>query len=229
MKSQISPCIEYMAHRTILYFVSPAVHYQGVENYGVEDNVAYLSADLYLMGISFNLCEMREISMCDDTMVADEANENDCPGDGSFEYGITYRLPSAGPEVASWLATGWKGNGILQMFAAQDESMMIGNCELDLKTFVTQQGETLIGAPSAAVSAGIALGALATLSLLCCYCYCCRRRRKTKTLQNKQQQANDDHESYFQRMEEERSYWSGKSKKSKKTQATSRDSVVSDL
>lgn len=197
----------------------------------MENNVGYLSADLYLMGISFNLCEMREISLCDESMVADEANENDCPGDGSFGYSITYNLPSAGPEVASWLATGWKGNGVLQIFAAQDESMMIGDCELDLKTFVTQHNETLIGAPSAAISTGIALGALAALSLLCCYCYCCRRRRTTKEQPSKKQQGADDDESYFHRLEEERSYWSGKSKsnKSKKTEATSRQSVVSDL
>jgi hypothetical protein len=205
------------------------VYYNGLQDSGIDgDADAYLSADLYLMGVSFNLCEMQAIAVCDDTMVADGSNANVCPGDGTFAYDITYRMPSAGPEFASWLTTGWKGHGVLQLFATQDESKMIGNCYLNLKTSVTQQEETLIGTPSALISAIVVLAVVAALSLLVCYCHCTRRCCRKKDAKNGSTgkknsflMDKEDQDTYFKRMEEERSYWSGTSKsKSKRTERT---------
>ena len=71
----------------------PTVYYNGVENSGIQDNVGYLSADLSLFGMDFNLCTMQQVPLCDDTMVADENNANgDCPADGTFAYSIQYTL-----------------------------------------------------------------------------------------------------------------------------------------
>ena len=215
----------------------PTVYYNGVENSGIQDNVGYLSADLSLFGMDFNLCTMQQVPLCDDTMVADENNANgDCPADGTFAYSIQYTLPSSGPEAASWLATGWRGSGLVQMYAEQDESMKIGECVLQLQTLVTQQHpNSLLGTPSAAVSTGMVLAGMAVLMCMCCYCYCCRRGGRKRPTQIAVP-SKADVDSYFKRLEEDKSYWSGSkksgvSKKSSRTKKTAdpEASVVSEL
>jgi hypothetical protein len=216
-------CFLFSANTHTLTTPHTPVHYNGVQGSGMDgDTSVYLSADLYFMGVSFNLCEMQAVALCDDTMVADETNANVCPGDGSFGYDITYRLPSAGPNFTSWLATGWKGHGVLQLFATQDESQMIGDCYMNLKTSVTQTEKTLIGMPSAFISSFLALGVVAAMALLMFYCHCCRRCCQKKTPKKDSfLQDKEDQDTYFKRMEEERSYWSGTSKaKSKRTERT---------
>lgn len=193
------------------------VYYNGVENSGIADNIAYVTADLSLLIISFNLLDMMQVPLCDETMVAGEDNQNACPGDGTQNFEVVYKLPSAGKEHTSWLASGWDGSGLIQMFAQQDESLKIGECSLQLKTYVTRPEErnSLLTTPSAAATAGIVLASLAAAGLLLMYCYCCCKRRKAKNSKE------DDEESRFQRMEEEKSYWSGAgSRRSKKSVAT---------
>jgi len=204
-----------------------------VENSGVENNVAYMSAELKLWTIDFNLLDMMQVPLCDDSMVSDENNANDCPGDGSYDYSVTYKLPSAGSEPTSWLASGWEGSGLVQMFAEPNEDMMIGDCVLVLRTYVTKKDQSsLISTPSAAQTAGIVLGSIALFALLMVWCYCCRKKRKAK---NKVNNAEDE-QSHFKRMEDERSFWSGtgsraskKSAATKKTGESAPPSVVSEL
>jgi hypothetical protein len=184
-----------------------------------------LTADLSLWSLQFNLVDMMQVPLCDATMVANANNQNDCPGDGSMDYSITYKLPNAGSEATSWLASGWQGSGLVQMYAQQDESMKIGECVLELKTYVTQKSteKNLIGTPSAAVTAGIVVAVAAVLSLLFLYCVCCRRK-KANDSSNKTVAVEEG--SHFKRMEDDKSYWSG----SKKTHVTAASqSVVSDL
>ena len=203
-----------------------------MENSGVENNVAYMSAELKLWTLDFNLLDMMQVPLCDDSMVADGNNANDCPGDGSYDYSVTYKLPSAGSEPTSWLASGWQGSGLVQMFAEPDEAMLIGDCVLALRTYVTKKDQSsLISAPSAAQTAGIVLGSIALLALLILWCYCCRKKRKAKKVEN-----GLDEQSHFKRMEDERSFWSGsgsraskKSSATKKTGASAPPSVVSEL
>lgn len=204
-----------------------------MENSGIADNLAYVTADLSLFSISFNLLDMMPVPLCDETMVAGEDNQYACPGDGTQSYELVYRLPSAGSEHTSWLASGWDGSGLIQMFAQQDESLKIGECSLQLKTYVTRPEErkSLLSTPSAAATVGIVLASLAATGLLLMYCYCCCKRRKTKDSKL------DDEESRFQRMEEEKSYWSGAgSRRSKKSSGANQsatsaeaDTVVSEL
>jgi hypothetical protein len=194
-----------------------AVYYSGVENSGIADNLAFVTADLSLFSINFNLLDMMQVPLCDETMVAGEDNQYACPGDGTQNYEVVYKLPSAGSEQTSWIASGWDGSGLIQMFAQQDESMKIGECTLQLKTYVTRPVErnSLLSTPSAAATVGIVLASLAVAGLLLMYCYCCCKRRKAKNSKL------DDEESRFQRMEEEKSYWSGAgSRRSKKSVAT---------
>lgn len=211
-----------------------AVYYKGVADSGVENNVAYMTADLSLWTLDFNLLDMMQVPLCDETMVADGSNQNECPGDGAFNYEITYKLPSAGSKQTSWLASGWEGSGLIQMFAEQDENMKIGECILTLKTYVSRSSteKTLLGTPSAAASVGIALAVAAVLALLCMYCYCCCKRKREK--KTKIHALDTEDPSHFSRMEDEKSYWSGvgskRSKKSSETKQTGgSQSVVSEL
>lgn len=209
------------------------MYYNGVENSGIQENVGYITADLSLWTLDFNLLDMLPINMCDETLVADENNQNPCPGDGTQNYEVIYKLPSAGNEQTSWLASGWDGSGLIQIFAAQDESMKIGECSLSLKTYVSRpEGErsSLLSVPSAAAAVGISVAVAAALALLMFYCYCCCKKRKEKN-----SKVQDDEASRFQRMEEEKSYWSGAgSRRSKKSASTKKSdeeaaSIVSEL
>ena len=177
-----------------------------------------MSAHLKLWTLDFNLLDMYQVPLCDENMVADESNANECPGDGAQSFSVSYKLPSAGSEPASWLASGWRGSGVVRMYAEPSEDMMIGECTLALRTHVTQKNKSsLLGTPSASVTAWMALAAAILLAALSCYCFCCRGKRRGK----KKVENFEDQETYFKRMEDERSYWSGAaSKASKKTAAT---------
>lgn len=205
--------------------------------------MGYMTADLSLWSLHFNLVDMMQVPLCDESMVADANNQNECPGDGTHKYEFEYTLPKAGTEYTSWLASGWKGSGLIQIFAEQNENMKIGECKLSLNTYVTRKSseKSLIGTPSAATSLGILVALLVVLAGLGMYCYCCcgKNKRPKKMAKNKVQAmtytANDDDDgddaAHFKRMEDEKSFWSG-SKKSKKSASTAKDSsnsVVSDM
>jgi len=183
------------------------VNYNGVEDTGIEDNLAFITSDLSFWTLDFNLFDMLSVPLCDDTMTADENNANDCPGDGSYSYSVVYKLPNSGSDSASWLASGFEGSGFIRMYAEADESMMIGECILNLQTFMTETEESgLLRTPSAAAATGIALAVLAVVAMTCLYCYCCCRRRPDT---RKQPRGNpeDSLESMFQRMEDEKSHY----------------------
>jgi hypothetical protein len=108
---------------------------------------------------------------------------SNCPNDGSYPFLVTYTLPSAGKESQSWLASGWRGNGYLRLYGAENETMLIGECQMTVSTFVTKQpnSSSRFADPSAAMVAGITIGSLAALLLLCCSCYCCCRHRNRES------------------------------------------------
>ena len=171
-----------------------------------------------LWTLDFNLLDMYEVPLCDESMVADESNEQECPGDGANSFSITYELPSAGDERASWLASGWRGSGVVKMYAEPSENMLIGECNLSLRTHVTQKNKSsLVGTPSASVTMWIVVASALSFAALLFYCYCCHGKGKGR----KKVENFEDQSTYFKRMEDERSYWSGAaSKASKKTAAT---------
>jgi hypothetical protein len=180
-----------------------------------------MSAQLMLWTLDFNLLDMYEVPLCDESMVADESNEGECPGDGAHSFSISYKLPNAGDERASWLASGWRGTGVVRMYAEPSEDMMIGECTLSLRTHVTQKNKSsLVGTPSASVTAWILLASALSLAGLAFYCYCCRGKRKAAKVEN-----FEDQSTYFKRMEDERSYWSGAGSKASKKTATTKTSM----
>jgi hypothetical protein len=151
------------------------VFYTGVEDSGVVDNTAYATAELSLFTLNYNLFEDLAIPLCDDSMTANEGYE--CPADGSYNYAVTYNLPSAGAESQSWLASGWQGTGQMQLFAAENGTTMIGDCTLSLSTFVTEKSGNKLQVPAASVAFGTLAGVLVASLLLCVFCCCCRKKR----------------------------------------------------
>jgi hypothetical protein len=155
------------------------VFYSGLEDSGVVDNTAYASSELSLFTLTYNLFDDLAIPLCDESMTANEGYE--CPADGSYNYGITYTLPSAGKESQSWLASGWQGSGEIKLYAAESATTLIGDCTLSLSTFVTQDSESSskLKTPAASVVAGTLAGLLVAGLLLCVACCCCGKKRKT--------------------------------------------------
>jgi hypothetical protein len=186
-----------------------------------------MTSNLELWTLNFNLFDMLPVPLCDETLVASENNGNACPGTGSYDFSVTYELPPAGNPKTSWFATGWSGGGVIQMFAQTDETMKIGECVLDLQTFVTRKegSSSLLQFPSAAVASGMFLALFLLFLLVSLYCILCRRGRALAV-----EKFSDD-DSYFSKMEDSKSYKSSKSIRSKKTQKTSASgsSVKTDL
>jgi hypothetical protein len=205
------------------------VHYSGVENSGIEGEVAYFSSELSLFSLSFDLFDMMEIELCHENVEADANNANECPGDGDYDFSVVYKLPDAGSETTSWLASGWEGSGKIQMYAEQNQGFLIGDCTMVLKTYVTQQSEekNLVGTPSAAVAAGIAGGVAAMMGLVCLYCYCCRGKRGAK--KNEKPATPDEVSTFFRKMEDEKTFWSGSRGSKSKKGNKGNQSVISDL
>jgi hypothetical protein len=125
-------------------------------------------------------------------------DDYECPDDGGYDYSVNYKLPDAGKEHASWLVTGFTGSGVLQMYAQQDESMMIGQCYLTLQTYVTvNEAHGLFQTPTAATAIGVAIGLIVATLLMCAYCFCCASKKKPKYIEG------DDATSHFRRLEED--------------------------
>jgi hypothetical protein len=152
------------------------VFYTGAEDSGVVDNTAYATAELSLFTLNYNLFEDLAIPLCDDSMTANEGYE--CPADGSYEYAVTYNLPSAGAESQSWLASGWQGTGQIQLFAAENATTMVGECTLSLSTFVTKNSSNKLQTPAASVVFGTLAAVLVASLLLCIFCCCCSKKKR---------------------------------------------------
>jgi hypothetical protein len=202
-----SPLPFYFSHVVSIY---SAVTYTGVDQSGIANNLAYISSDLSFWTLDFSLFDMLEVNVCHSSVVADAGNTNACPGDGMYDFSVGYKLPSAGSEQTSWLASGWEGSGTITMYAQPNVSMKIGACILDLQTYVTPASgkeKSLLNIPSAAVAAGIVLGALLVLALLFLYCYCCcckKGAQKAKTVPPTTP-TTETQPSFFQRMDDDKS------------------------
>jgi hypothetical protein len=151
------------------------VIYNGLEDSSVADEVAYITADLSLWTLSFNLFKDLAIPLCSDDMTANEGYE--CPADGSYNFAVTYTLPDAGPENQSWLASGWEGSGEIKMYASENSDTMVGYCSLSLSTFVTPKSGRAFQTPAASLTFAMALASLVACALLCIGCCCCRKKR----------------------------------------------------
>uniref|UniRef100_A0A7S1USF2 DOMON domain-containing protein n=1 Tax=Grammatophora oceanica TaxID=210454 RepID=A0A7S1USF2_9STRA len=118
----------------------------------------------------------------------DEQEEQDgdqyCPGDGLYSFSMSYTLPG-GDGSTSWLATGWRGKGIVAMYSTQgDEDSLVGYCTMKLGTAVSSSANGgKMGMPSASTTFAIVAAAVALLSLCCCgFCFCLAKRRQRRRL-----------------------------------------------
>ncbi|GAX14601.1 hypothetical protein FisN_6Lh383 [Fistulifera solaris] len=177
------------------------LYYKGVNYSGIQNNQAYFSVDLKFLTLEYKPFEMRQFQLCHGSLVQGQDSQSACPADGTYMYSISYKLPAAGGGHPVWLASGFQGNGVIRMYAEQDERMLIGECHLRLKTYVTRTDENTFGplvTPSAAVTLGIVSAFMALVGLCCCYSRCCVRRRM------KVQDAVSENESLFTRMEDDK-------------------------
>jgi hypothetical protein len=189
-----------------------------------------MTASLELWTLNFHLFDMLPVSLCDSSMEASGENQNECPGNGSYGYSVNYTLPGAGNEKTSWLASGWNGDGLIQIFAEADETMKIGECLLDLHTYVTRSeaNQSMLEFPSAAVSSGLLLAALAFALLVSCYCYVCGCRSKKSNAYDFDKPTEEV--SYFKQMEDAKSAKTApRSNRRNKKSTTESESIVSDL
>ncbi|GKZ00104.1 hypothetical protein MPSEU_000963800 [Mayamaea pseudoterrestris] len=194
--------------------VAGTLNYNKVYNTGIVDNIGYLSSDMELVTLQYQFFDKAQIPLCSDGLTA-TTDDAACPGDGSYQFSVEYNLPSAGNEHQSWLASGWNGNGVIQIFAEADENMLIGECTFVLDTFVTPATEAnfysrTVNPPSAAATVGIVMGALAVLGLICLYCYCCRRKSKVLAdtddeyyVPTNASKQPDDVSAFFKRLDDE--------------------------
>jgi hypothetical protein len=219
------------------------VNYTGVGDTGAQDMTVYASSKLSMLAMDFNLFDYIPLPLCDDDgtyIVASQNNGNECPADGQYDYTVPYRLPNAGAESASWLATGWQGSGYVKYYADADATELIGNCRMVLKTFVTHNvtSQGLISTPSAAETAAIVVASFVVFLLFCVWCYCCTKRRRIR--KSDQLAPGDDVTSQFRRMYEDddlprsivsggRSVRSHKSRTSRAATVHEQQSVVSSL
>ena len=202
-----------------IFYSSFIVHYSNVANSGIENSIAYLSANIELFTIKFNLVDMFPIPLCYETMVGSDENLYDCPGDGTYDYSINYTLPSAGAKHQSWLASGWRGTGLIQLYAEMDDTMLMGECDLNLQTYVTRPERkfSLIQVPSAAVATGLFLCFIVLVAMFCCYrCL----SRSVRSITNKNTSKLPDEVSYFQKMEDQKSVKSQRSTRSTRTKSS---------
>ena len=180
--------MESMNDLVLLLSSSCSVYYKGVSYSGIQNNLAYLSVHLKFLTLDYKPFDMKVFQLCSENLVQDNNSQSssstECPADGAYTYSIPYKLPAAGSGHPVWLASGFQGTGMVQMYAEQDERMLIGECQLRLKTYVTRTEENTFGplsTPSAAISLGMASALVALIGLCCCYSRCCIRRRKVST------------------------------------------------
>ena len=189
------------------------VNYKKVYNTGIVDNIGYLSSDMELVTLQYQFFDKAQIPLCGDGLTA-TTDDAACPGDGSYQFSVDYNVPSAGDEHQSWLASGWNGKGVIQIFAEADETMLIGECSFVLDTYVTPATEAnfysrTVNPPSAAATVGIVLGTLAALGLVCLYCYCCKRKAKKALVDDEYyvpthgSKQGDDVSAFFKRLDDE--------------------------
>lgn len=168
------------------------MQYTGVEDLGLQDGFAFVSADLEFLSLDYDLLQYLQVPICGqyvlpegydaDAAAAEEANDGDdananddngCPENGAYTINLPYVLPD--PQTkASWLATGWKGTGQVSFYSeANNADSLMGSCQLYFATDVTKLTEDTLLAkipiPSAKVTFFIVAAFVSFLLLTCFY------------------------------------------------------------
>lgn len=148
---------------------------------GIKYNIAYVMAEMDLLGLTYKLEDMRAVSLCN-SVNGQNSNYYDCPGDGTYGFTFDYALPYlAGESRMSWFASGFEGTGYIKIYAEMDEKMMIGDCMFTFDTFVTDSGAR-VNAPSAATTAGLVMAFIATAIVATILLMCYRKQNKIRRI-----------------------------------------------
>lgn len=174
---------------------SLSVIYQGLDTFGLNGTMGYVSAKLQLMTMEYNLFSFLPFNFCGEWIMNAAYNYQECPSDGVYHFEVPYKLPES-QGISTWFASGWEGVSYLKIYKAQkDTSAMLAHCKIHFKTYVTDTGESnWYTLPSAAQTTIILFGVLGALFLLV-LCLACRPRRRHPT--------DDDYDAHFKEFEDD--------------------------
>ena len=140
------------------------------------DDYAFVSASLKFTTLAFDMLQYLQVPICGEYITEDENNENECPGDGIYDFNIPYVLPNQ-ETAATWLVSGWSGAGEVTFFSeANNIGSLIGSCKLRFTTAVTQSTTnpvlSKVPFPSALITAIVLVAFVAFLVLTCLFRMC---------------------------------------------------------
>jgi hypothetical protein len=148
------------------------VKFLGVDESGLVDGFAFVSANLELRSLEYELLQYLQVPICGQYLFDEENNDGECPNDGVYEFSLPYVFPDEESKL-SWLASGWEGTSEIAFYSeANNIHSVIGCCKLHFTTAVTplpnEHGfAAKIPVPSAKVTV-LAVIAFASLLVLSC-------------------------------------------------------------
>jgi len=163
--------------------ISGTMQYHSLSQYS-SNGLGYVSANLRLMSVRYDLLELFPIDLCGDWIESYTGNSSEiCPGwDGSYYFSLPYTLPYDKDDITTWLATGWQGVSRLNIYAgASASSTLLTDCKLYWHIYVTPPTDEVDGwkqLPSGAQVGVVVASILAFFCCCCSYLTCCRRRRR---------------------------------------------------
>mmetsp|Transcript_11125 Transcript_11125/g.26735 ORF Transcript_11125/g.26735 Transcript_11125/m.26735 type:complete len:272 (-) Transcript_11125:109-924(-) len=150
------------------------------------NGTGYVSANLRLLSVEYNLLEFYPINYCGDWINTNNDTDNGmpCPNwNGEHAFVIPYTLPWDDDDITTWFATGWSGVSSLQIRNGNTKgNTLLTDCTLKWHTYVTPSRQEGWKTMPSAAQAGIVLASVLTAFLCCCtYITCCRRRKRHVT------------------------------------------------
>jgi hypothetical protein len=153
------------------------VIYNGTQYAGLQNDIAYATADLTFLTLNYDLFDNFPLDICSQTYIeANASNTDACPGDGTYYFKLQYELPST-DNTKSWFASGWKGSGEITFYSEQtSSSSKVADCKLLLGTSVSAAQDSNFRAPSAAITSLVVILLAVLVALLSLYVACRRRK-----------------------------------------------------
>lgn len=148
------------------------MHFQGLNEIGLMDDYAFVSADLQLLSLDYQLLQYLQVPICGIYVIDDQNNDTACPDDGVYEFYLPYVLPAEESNL-SWLASGWEGTSDISFYSeANNVESLIGSCQLHFATAVTQNEKGILAElpiPTAMVTMLVVVAFAAFMLLSCIY------------------------------------------------------------
>lgn len=168
------------------------MQFSGVDEIGLVDEYAFISANVRFNSLEFDLLQYLQVPICGEYITEEENAQNECPADGTYDFYLPYVIPDHEESQATWLVTGWSGQGEISFFSeANNIYSLIGTCQLHFSTAATQNtGHPILSKvpiPSALVTSAVLVAFVAFLALTCV----CRTVRDYTTGKKKNRSKNN--------------------------------------